>query len=96
MLEQIKMSMRIFHNVMDGDITKDIAASMKDMQRVGIAKDIATDSSEDPLIEKAAELYCKWQNDFEGKGDKYEKAYKNLRDSLSLCDDYIESEKANV
>lgn len=95
MLEQIKLSMRIFHAMLNTDISSNIAACMLDLQRVGISKTKANESSKDALIVKAAELYCKWQYDFNGKGDKFEQAYNKLRDSLSLCEDYTE-EKADV
>lgn len=97
MIEKIKLSMRIYHTFIDTDIKNNIDACMLDLQRVGISKDIAKDVSEDALIVKAAELYCKWQTDFQGKGDQYRQAYINLRDAMSLCDSYIkESGKTNV
>lgn len=97
MLERIKLSIRRFHTMLDDDITSNIDACMLDLRRVGISAAIAVSTSNDALIIKAAELYCKWQYDFEGKGDRYEKAYNSLRDSLSMCDEYIESEEtANV
>ena len=88
MLKKIKLSMRISHNAIDEDINSNIAACMLDLQRVGVHKTIAINTSEDALINKATELYCKWQFDYNGKGDKFEKAYISLRDALSLCDDY--------
>ena len=88
MLEKIKLSMRIFHAAIDGDIESNIAACMRDLQRVGVHISIAVTNSNDPLINKAAELYCKWQFDFNSKGELYQKAYEKLRDSLSLCEDY--------
>lgn len=96
MLNKIKLSMRIFHNVLDSDIKSDIDACMLDLQRVGINKNIAVITSSDALIRKAAELYCKWQNDFNAKGEQYQKAYEKLRDAISLCDTYTESGDANV
>lgn len=96
MLERIKLSMRIFHTKLDTDITSNIDACMLDLKRVGISAAIAVATSEDALINKAAELYCKWQYDFNGKGEQFEKAYKSLRDSLSLCEDYAESVNADV
>ncbi len=96
MLEKIKLSMRIFHAMIDVSITQDIDACMLDLKRVGVSADAASIDSEDALIIKAAELYCKWQNDFNGKGEQFQKAYENLRDALSLCDDYAERENSNV
>lgn len=96
MLEKIKLSMRIFHNALDGYIQSNINACMLDLQRVGVRKDIATPDSQDGLIQKAAELYCKWQDDFNGKGEQYQKAFENLRDAISLCDSHMESRISNV
>ena len=81
--------------MLDDDISHNIAACMLDMIRVGISKTKAVSDSQDHLIIKAAELYCKWQYDFNNKGDTYKEAYEKLRDSLSLCEDYME-EKQNV
>lgn len=96
MLEKIKLSMRIFHTMLDTDISSNIDACMLDLQRVGLSAEVATSGSEDALIVKAAELYCKWQNDFNGKGDQFQRAYENLRDAMSLCDTYIERGNADV
>ena len=90
MLEKIKLSMRIVHNMLDTDISQNIAVCMLELIRVGVSKAKAVVNSNDALIIKAAELYCKWQYDFNGKGDQYQKAFENLRDSLSLCEDYAE------
>lgn len=89
MLEKIKLSMRIFHDAIDNDIQFNIDVCMLDLKRVGIHESVAVNTSEDPLIVKAAELYCKWQNNFQGKGEQYNKAYEKLRDAMSLCESYI-------
>ena len=96
MLKKIKLSMRIFHDVLDDDINSNIDACMLDLQRVGISANIAVGTSSDALISKAAELYCKWQNDFNAKGEQYQKAYEKLRDAISLCDTYAGSGDSNV
>jgi len=96
MLEKIKISLRLCHNVLDSDITTNIEACMLDLKRVGVGENLANSSSTDPMIQKAAELFCKWQYDFNGKGDQYNRAYEKLRDALSLCGDYAESVNADV
>ena len=96
MLERIKKSLRLYHNMLDSDLSFNIDACMHDLQRVGVLPDIAVNTTTDPLINKAAELYCKWQYDFGQKGDQYEKAYKSLRDAISLCKEYVESGVKNV
>ena len=84
MLDKIKLSLRISHTMLDEDIERNINACILDLKRVGINN---TDFN-NPLIFKAVELYCKWNYDFGNKGERYEKAYINLINSLSLCGDY--------
>lgn len=97
MLNKIKTSMRIYHDGINAEIESNIEVCMLDLQRVGVPKTVATKDSEDGLIYKAAELYCKWQYDFCGKGEQFMKAYEKLRDAISLCGSYTESEEiANV
>lgn len=84
MREKIKLSMRISHNQLDDDIQGNIDACLLDLKRVGVLNPDTTDA----LILKAVEMYCKWQYDFDGKGERYEKAYVNLRIGLGLCGDY--------
>lgn len=83
-LEKIKLSLRITHNNFDSDIQGNIDACLLDLKRVGIPNP----DEENALIYKAVEIYCKWQYDFGGKGDRYEQAYKSLRVGLALCGDY--------
>lgn len=96
MLEKIKLSMRIFHTALDADIQSNIEACMQELRRVGIHENIAKSDSEEALIFKAAEFYCKWQYDFQSKGEQWQKAFENLRDALSLCEDYTKSVNADV
>lgn len=91
----IKKSMRIAHTFSDDEIDSNIAVCLKDMQRVGILSTLAVTTTTDPLIQKCCEYYCKWQFDFAGKGEQYEKNYNSLRDALSLVPDYT-TEADNV
>ena len=96
MLDRIKLSMRIAHNALDSDIESNIDSCMLDLKRVGVSAKYADPGTSDALIQKAAELYCKWQYDFAEKGEQYQKVYEKLRDALSLCDTYIESGDTDV
>lgn len=96
MLQKIKLSLRISHDALNDDIQGNIDACMLDLQRVGVSKAAAISTSKDALINKAAELYCKWQYDFNGKGEQCKQAYEKLRDALSLCDSYIAGGETNV
>lgn len=95
LLEQIKQSMRISHNALDEMLQTDIEAGALDLLRVGVLPyledpDGGKTLKDDALIYKALELYAKAQEDYEGKGERYQLSYEKLRDSLSLCGDYNE------
>lgn len=94
MLDQIKKSMRISHNALDDILKEDIQAGALDLLRSGVPpfrKEGNTKQiKDDALIRKAIELYAKAQEDYEGKGERYQISYEKLRDSLSLCGDYNE------
>lgn len=83
MLNDIKLSMRITHNKLDGDIQRNIDACMLDMKRVGISVDKPSG-----LLTKAAELYCKAEYDYLSKGEMFRKNYVELRNAMSLSGEY--------
>lgn len=83
MLEKVKRDLRISHSKLDEDISDNIESCKLDMKRVGIDP-----LKSDLLMEKAIKLYCRWQYNFENQADRYMNAYKQLRNSLSLCGDY--------
>lgn len=85
MLAAVKENLRITTTTLDTDLQDDIDAALADLQRVGID---VTDQSQ-PLIIKAVKLYCRWQQDYMGKGEQYCKAYTGLMQALSLAGDYI-------
>lgn len=82
-VSEVKKSMRINHNLLDDEIKRNIDTALLDMSRVGVSKE-----KDDNLVEKACELYCKAQYDYQGKGEQYMKNYESLRDGLSMAGDY--------
>ena len=82
-LDKIKTALRISHDKLDEDIINNIDACLLDLKRVGVNV-----SEPDALIDKACELYCKYQYDYQNKGEQFRQSYESLRDALSLCDDY--------
>lgn len=91
LVKAIKDSMRIRHSALDADIEGNIEAASADMIRVGVQPYTNAEEKklkDDKLIQKAVELYCKAQADYQGKGTQYEISYEKLRDALSLCGDY--------
>lgn len=82
-LADIKTDLRISHNKLDADIQSTMDACTLDLGMAGVKK-----SEPDALIDKAIKLYCRWQFDYNGKADQYERAYQALRTAMSLCGDY--------
>jgi len=91
MLQEVKTSLRIKSDVLNDDISSDISAALLDMSRVGIDTskvDITDKNTYDALIMSCVKFYCKWTNNFLGRGEEWHKAYLTLRDSMSRCGDY--------
>lgn len=96
LIEQIKKSMRISHNKLDDILKSDIKAGTLDLFISGVNPFVIEGESkektvkEDALLHKALELYCKWQEDFQGKAEQYAKCYESLKKAMSLSGEYHE------
>lgn len=88
LLAVIKTALKISGTALDTEISRYISAALKELERVGIV--INADSYSEPLIVSAAELYCKWQYDYLGQGERFAKAFSDLRNALSLTSAYTE------
>ena len=75
--------MRISHDALNDDISGNIEICKLDLEMAGVYC-----KETDKLYQKACELYCKWQNDYMGKGEQFEKSYRSLKDAMALCGDY--------
>ena len=84
LIDDVKMSLRILHNALDADVGANIAACKKDLSIGGV--EVIDDS--DALTIQAVKLYCRWQFDFNAKGEQHQKAYSMLRESMALSGDY--------
>lgn len=89
--EEIRKSMRISSSNLDDEIKNTMEACLLDMERVGIAVE-----SQDKLMDKAITLYCKADFDYQGKGERYQKNYEQLRDAMSLCEKYRKGDSEDV
>lgn len=83
--EEVRTKMRISHAKLDGDIQDNIDAALLDMRRVGVKVSNDTDNK---LVYKAIELYCKAEFDYLGKGAEFKKNYETLRDAMSIAKGY--------
>lgn len=93
MVNQLRESLRIKTNALDGEIIRSAEAGMHDLCRVGVSP---IDEGEfgacgcSGLRARAVEFYVKWQFDFGGRGEIYRKNYEALRDALSMSGDFRE------
>lgn len=85
LLEKVKLSLRIRTNLLDLDILELIESAKADLSISGV-KNLNED---DPLIIQAVKTYCKANFGLANKdSEKYQRAYDNLKQHLSLCGDY--------
>lgn len=84
---RLKKALRLTSDYLDDEVEDLIAACKKDLERVGI-KNYNLDT--DPLIFQAIKLYAKSHLDFNNDGERYEKSYELLVQSISLSSDYNE------
>lgn len=89
LLEQIKKSQRITHDLLDDILITDINAGADELFRAGVMSyDNNGKIIDNPLIRKAIELYVKAMEDFEEKGSMYMTSFERLRDAMALSGDY--------
>lgn len=86
MLEKIKLALRYKNNLFDNEITMYINACRNNLVLAGISKDKIIDT--DDTILNVIVCYCKWQLNFQGNGEKWEKVYKDLKTALALDANY--------
>lgn len=100
-LDFIKTSQRITHNVLDDVLLADIQSGAEELMRVGVdpyvrneADQYILDASgnktivDNALIIRAIDFWVKAVEDFEEKSDKYMKMFEKLRDSLAVSGDF--------
>lgn len=95
LLKAVKDSMRITHNALDDDFNMKINSALKEMERVGIDIPASVDVSKDFLIVTGCELYVKWLDNYEGRGEEYRRAFRQVRDSMALSSEY-KADEADV
>jgi hypothetical protein len=80
----VKKSLHITNTANDDDINGVIEACKIDLKVAGVT--VITDT--DALTVQAIKLYCRAYFNYQGEGERWQKAYNSLRDSMALCGDY--------
>ncbi len=85
LLNKVKTSLRISHNVLDDDLTDTIEACLADLEICGV-KD---PKQSDKLILNAVKLFCKAAyTDDTGKAAAYQARYDALKSCLMMAEGY--------
>lgn len=89
MLDEVKIALRVSHDVLDGEINDLIDAARHDLMLSGVSILKAADDT-DPLIKRAIITYTKanFISD-ETAAERFLKSYGMLKNHLSLAGDYI-------
>ena len=86
MLEKIKLALRYRTSVFDNEINLYIKSCKNDLILGGVNEEKFDDTDES--IQNTVISFCKWQLNFQGQGERWEKIYKNLKTSLVLDSRY--------
>ncbi len=86
MLETIKLALRYRTTTFDDEIYVYIQSCKNDLILGGVNTDKIVDADES--IQATVIAYCKWQLNFQGQSERWEKIYKNLKTSLVLDSRY--------
>ena len=90
MLDKVKLALRKTAAVFNDEVTDYINSACADLRLVGInVPEVgSSDTTGDPLLDRAIILYAKSEDNFGGEGERYRKAYDYLKCALSLAGDY--------
>ena len=85
LLEDIKLTLRISHNLLDEEIQDEITSARQEMVRAGVNSSVATtqDGENNLLVEQAIKVYVLMLHEMDVKRrEGYEESFKNQLDNL--------------
>ena len=81
-LEEGKSAVRITNGRLDQEVQDTMDAALLDLGTAGVR------GVQDALIDMAVKQYLRWQFNYMGKAEQYQKAYADLKSALSLIPEY--------
>ena len=82
--DKLMKAVRVKSGVAEGEISDLVQSCIKDLEIAGVyVKDV-----NEPLCKQAIKLYCKANYGYDKDTEKFEMAYKALKDSMALSGDY--------
>lgn len=89
-LDDIKLTLRVSHTALDGDISDTIEAARHDLKLSGIlASKADAETDIDPLIKRAIKTYCKAEFAIDTVlTERFQQSYDMLKNHLALSIEY--------
>lgn len=85
-LKEMRNMVRVSGKYLDSELEDLQNAFLMDLSRAGV-----NTIPEDAFLVKAClRCYLRWQQNYNGEAERYERSYKELRDALSLASEYKE------
>lgn len=84
-ISEMMFAIRVKSDSAKSEVRDLIEACIKDLEIAGV---YAHDAN-DPLCKQAIKLYCKANYGYDAESEKFNIAYKSLKDSMALCGDYV-------
>ena len=82
-VDDVKLYLRISHNLLDADIASVIASARKELIRAGVNAEVANGAAEtSPLVDQAIKTYAKAYYADTKDGEKYTESFKYQADNL--------------
>ena len=85
LLQTAKSALRLTTDALDDELNSEVSSCLQCLHLAGIEG-----AEADPLIQYAVRAYVRWQHDFCGQGDRWERAFNSVRDNMGLSDEYRE------
>lgn len=87
-LKEMRNMVRISGKYLDNELEDLQNAFLMDLSRAGV-NNIPSDEY---LVKACLRCYLRWQQNYNGEAERYERSYKELRDALSLASEYKEGD----
>lgn len=85
-LKEMRSMVRVSGKYLDSELEDLQNAFLMDLSRAGV-NTIPEDAF---LVKSCLRCYLRWQQNYNGEAERYERSYKELRDALSLASEYKE------
>lgn len=81
-VEEVKAAIRVTSDKLNVEVQSVIDAALLDLGTAGVRE------VDDALVGMAVKQYARWQFDYLGKAEQYQRAYADLKSALSLIPEY--------